>query len=236
MRTTSARAADCGGTLTEISLASPERVRTDLTLPKVNSENRSMPPNPTPPYWLRAASAPSLPVSEPDADHEERLSSEPRSTRHSLVLLLAVFVVATVCVNLWPDESSVASSAEATGIPAEAVIASLAAERLEHSARAAATRALESATADAPASETRSQSPGGKAGSNDEQGQAATTDPSPPVGKDPAPPTGNLTLPIVGETPLPDPGVPEVPVLELPATPPLPALPDVPQVPGTLLP
>lgn len=176
-----------------------------------------MPPNPTPPYWLRATPAPSVTVSEPDTDLEaldpyEPVPSRPRSAQQSLVLLLGVFFVATICVNLWPDESSVASSAEATGIPAEAVIASLAAERAEHSARAAATRALDSAGA--PASETRSQSSGGKAGSQDEQGQAATTEPSEPVGKDPSSPTGNLTLPIVGETPLSEPEVPELPLLD----------------------
>ena len=205
--------------------------------------------NPTPPYWLRAASAPSIHVSEPDADHEEPLSSEPRSTRHSLVLLLAVFVVATVCVNLWPDEGHVASSAEATGIPAEAVIASLAAERREHAARAAATRALESATAGGPTSgETQPQSPGGTSGSKDQDSQPATTQPG---GGSQTPAKENLTLPIVGETPLPEPEVPgltvpEVPLpdvsvpgvstAELPALPDVPSVPDLPSVPGTLLP
>jgi hypothetical protein len=208
-----------------------------------------MPQNPTPPYWLRAASAPSLPVSEPDADPEEPFSSAPRSTRHSLGLLLAVFVVAVVCVNLWPDEGHVASSAEATGIPAEAVIASLAAERREHAARAGATRALESAIAGGPTSgETQPQSPGGKAGSKDQDSQPATTQPG---GGNQTPAKENLTLPIVGETPLPEsevPGltVPEVPLPDVSAagvsTPELPALPDVlsvpdlPSVPGTLLP
>jgi hypothetical protein len=191
-----------------------------------------MPPNPTPPQWLRATPAPSLPVSEPDADPEP-VASQSRSARQSIVLLLAVFFVAAVCFNLWPDEGHVASSAEATGIPAEAVIASLAAERREHSARAAATRALDSVTAGTPTSgETQPQSPGGKADSKDEeQGQAATTNPQQPAGGGSAPAKGNLTLPVVGETPLPDPGLPEVPVVELPALPLTPAVPEVPEVP-----
>lgn len=194
--------------------------------------------NPTPPYWLRAASAPSVTVSEPDADLEESGSLEPRSARQSLVLLLAAFVVAIVCVNLWPDDGHVASSAEATGIPAEAVIASLAAERKEHAARAAATRALEAANAPAPTSgETQPQNPGGTAGSKDEGSQSATTEPG---GGGQTPAKENLTLPIVGETPLPEPEVPgiTVPDVSLPgvSTRELPALPDVPPVPGTLLP
>jgi hypothetical protein len=207
-----------------------------------------MPPNPTPPNWLRVTTAPSIPVSEPDADLEEPFSSQPRSARESLVLLLAVFVVATVCVNPWPDEGHVASSAEATGIPADAVIASLAAERREHAARAGATRALESAIAGGPTSgETQPQSPGGKAGSKDQDSQPATTQPG---GGNQTPAKENLTLPIVGETPLPEPEVPGSPLPELPlpevslpdvsvpevSTPELPALTDVPPVPGTLLP
>jgi len=179
--------------------------------------------NPTRPYWLRAASAPSIHVSEPDADHEEPLSSEP--TRHSHVLLLAVFVVATACVNLWPDEGRVASSPEATGIPAEAVIASLAAERREHAARAAATRALESATAGGPtSSETQPQNPGGKAGSKDPDSQAVTTQPG-----------GGSQSP-VPEVPLPDVSVLGVSTPELPALPDFPSVPGLPSVPGTLLP
>jgi hypothetical protein len=174
-----------------------------------------MPPNPTPPYWLRATPAPSVPVSEPDADLEaldsyEPVPSRPRSAQQSLVLLLGVFFVATICVNLWPDESSVASSAEATGIPAEAVIASLAAERREHVARAAAIRALEAVTAGAPASgQTQSQSPDDKAGSKSEQGQSATTQPGDGGGGGggggQTSDDGNLTLPLVGETPLSEP-------------------------------
>jgi hypothetical protein len=151
-------------------------------------------------------------VSEPDADPEEPVFSEPRSARQSLFLLLVVFVVATVCVNLWPDDGHVASSAEATGIPAEAVIASLAAERQEHAARAAATRAPEAANAPAPTSgETQPQNPGGSAGSKDEGSQSATTEPG---GGGQTPAKENLTLPIVGETPLPEPE--EVPGITVP--------------------
>lgn len=222
----------------KITLApSPERVRPDLTLPKVNDEIILMQPNPTPPYWIRTTPRLSVTVTEPPLDLEPYEPDEPASptgwsSHRSLLLFLGVFFVATLFVNLWPDEGHVASQTEA-GIDAEGVVASLVAERREHAALATVTAAT-----DAPASgDTRPQGPGGKAG-NDENGQAATTTPDP--AEAPTPGKGNLTLPLVGETPLPQPDLPDVPRLDVPlpgvSAPPLPDLPAVPPVPGTLLP
>lgn len=182
-------------------------------------------------------------VTAPSVDLEASEPDEPAgasrwSSHPSLLIFLGVFLVATVCVNLWPDEGHVASSTEA-GIDAEGVVASLVAERREHAALAAVTRERESAATDAPANgETRPQSPGGKTGSNEETGEAATTKPSDPAGEDPTPAKGNLTLPVIGETPLPEPELPAVPEVQVPgvSAPALPALPDVEQVAGTLLP
>lgn len=189
-----------------------------------------MPPNPTPPYWIRTTPRLSVTVTEPPLDLEPYEPDEPASptgwsSHPSLLLFLGVFLVATICVNLWPDEGHVASSTEA-GIDAEAVVASLVAERREHAALAAVTAAT-----DAPASgDTRPQGPGGKAG-NDENGQAATTKPPEPGGDGTTQGNGNLTLPLVGETPLPEPDIPVVPVPDVP----VPAV-SAPPVPGTLLP
>jgi len=188
-----------------------------------------MPNNPTPPYWIRTTPTLSATVTEPPVDLEASEPNEPAgasrwSSHPSLLLFLGVFLVATVCVNLWPDEGHVASSTEA-GIDAEGVVASLVAERREHAALVTVTRERESGATDSPANgETRPQTPGGKTGSNEETGEAATTKPSEPVGEAPA--KGNLTLPVIGETPLPEREIPD----------PLPALAGVPPVPGTLLP
>ena len=198
-----------------------------------------MPNNPTPPYWIRTTPTLSATVTEPPVDLEASEPNEPAgasrwSSHPSLLLFLGVFLVATVCVNLWPDEGHVASSTEA-GIDAEGVVASLVAERREHAALAAVTRERESAATATANGETRPQSPGGKAGSNEENGEGATTEPPKPGGEGPTPANGNLTLPVLGETPLPEPEIPAVPRPEVSA-PALPALPGVPPVPGTLLP
>lgn len=153
------------------------------------------------------------------------------STTPTSLLFLGVFLVATVCVHLWSDEGHVTSSTEATGIDAEAVVASLVAERREHAALAAATRAPESAVTDAPVNgETQTESPGGTAGSNQQEEEAATTTPAERVGEAPAPAEEDLTLPVIGDTPIPEPKVPVIPVPQLPA------LPEVPTDQGTLLP
>jgi hypothetical protein len=150
------------------------------------------------------------------------------STTPASLLFLGVFLVATVCVYRWPDEGHVASSTEATGIDAEAVVASLVAERREHAALAAHTQATESATIDAPANgETPTESPGGNANSNQEQEEAATATPAEPVGEAPTAAKGTVILPVLGETPLPEPEILDLPAPEVSARP-LPALPDVP--------
>jgi hypothetical protein len=169
-----------------------------------------MPPQPTSPRWI--------------------------STTPASLLFLLAFLVATVCVHLWPDEGHVASSIESTGIDAEAVVASLTAERREHVALAAATRVQESAATDTGATdETQPQSPGGKAAPTEEHGEAAAPTQAEPVGEERKPAKETLTLPVIGETPLREPELPELPVPEVPA-PQLPALPEVPTDPGTLLP
>jgi hypothetical protein len=156
-----------------------------------------MPPQSTSPFWI--------------------------STTPASVLFLGVFLVATVCVHLWPDEGHVASST-ATGIDAEAVVASLVVERREHAALAAATHEPEPPATDAPANgETRTEGPGGKAGSNQEQEEAATATPTEPVDEAPTAAKETVILPVLGETPLPEPQILDLPVPELPARP-LPAL------------
>jgi hypothetical protein len=168
-------------------------------------------------------------------------STSPRwiGTTPASLLFLLVFLVATVCVHLWPDEGHVASF-EASGIDADAVVASLTIERREHASLAAATtRAPESAATDAGANgETRPQSSGGKTAPDEDREEAeepATTTPAEPVGEEPKPAKRTVTLPVIGETPLPEPEILDLPVPEVPA-PQLPALPEVPTDPGALLP